>query len=348
MSEILDNIVNCKISIEALVEDGASFGIILLVGNAPVTARDNLKDVSVYASLPEVMAAGWKEDSEMYKAASAAFMQDPKPEHIYIAVRKREGSTVEEITETVRRALETPGWYGLALVDADGENGDYDKVANLIETTEKIFAFSTQTDKNPVTNNVYLRTFGIYSEDKYAHIAWMAKTFYHDPGSETWAFKTLSGVTPSSLSTTQIRDLENEKLNYYIACAGRNITQTGKMIGGEWIDVIRFRDWLKNQMQIQIYQLFIKNPKIPFTDTGITLVENQMEAVLKAGQVAGGIAETEYDADGNEIRGYTITVPKAASLSSAQRAKRILPDCKFTARLSGAIHAVELKGNLVF
>ena len=105
MSEILDNIVNCKISIEALVEDGASFGIILLVGNAPVTARDNLKDVSVYASLPEVMAAGWKEDSEMYKAASAAFMQDPKPEHIYIAVRKREGRA----TVTMRFPIYTKG-----------------------------------------------------------------------------------------------------------------------------------------------------------------------------------------------------------------------------------------------
>lgn len=348
MSEILDNIVNCKISIESPVEDGSSFGTILLIGDEPLTAKDGLKDVGLYASLAEVLAAGWKEDSGMYQAAMTAFVQDPKPEHIYIAVRKMEGSAPEEITETVRRALETSGWYGLALVDADAENGDYDKTADLIETTEKIFAFSTQAEKNPVTNNVYLRTFGIYSENPYAHIAWMAKVFNHDPGSETWAFKTLNGITASSLTSEQTRDLENENLNYYISCAGRNITRNGKMVGGEWIDVIRFRDWLKNQMQIQIYRLFIKNPKIPYTDAGIALIENQMEAVLKAGQTAGGIAETEYDEDENEISGYTVTVPKAASLSSEQRARRVLPDCKFTARLSGAIHAVELRGNLVF
>lgn len=348
MSEILDNIVNCKITIESPVEDGTSFGTIILVGEAPLSAKDGLKDIGVYASIKEVMNAGWKEDSEMYKAATAAFMQDPKPDYIFIAIRKRDGSAPEEITETVRRALETSGWYGLALVDADAENGDYDKVADLIETTEKIFAFSTQKMKNPVTNNIYLRTFGIYSENKYAHIAWMANTFCNDPGSESWAFKTLAGVAPSQLSTSQMRDLENEKLNYYIACAGKNITKNGKMIGGEWIDVIRFRDWLKNQMQIQIFKLFIKNPKVPFTDAGITLVENQMEAVLKAGQAVGGIADTEYDSDENPIYGYTITVPRAASLSSEQRAKRVLPDCKFTARLSGAIHAVELKGYLVF
>ena len=348
MSEILDRIVNCKISIESPVEDGSSFGTILLIGDAPVTARVGLRDVGLYASLQEVLDAGWKEDSEMYQAVMTAFSQDPKPQHIYIAVRKREGSTTEEITETVRRALETSGWYGLALVEADAENGDYDETADLIETTEKIFGFSTQKVKNPVTNNVYLRTFGIYSENKYAHIAWMAKVFNHDPGSETWAFKTLNGVAASPISSSQTRELESENLNYYIACAGKNITQNGKMIGGEWIDVIRFRDWLKNRMQIQIYRLFIKNPKIPYTDAGITLVENQMFAVLKDGQMAGGIAETEYDEDENEISGYTITVPRAASLGSDQRAKRILPDCKFSARLSGAIHAVELRGNLVF
>ena len=68
MSEILDNIVNCKISIESPVEDGSSFGTILLIGDEPLTAKDGLKDVGLYASLAEVLAAGWKEDSGMYQA----------------------------------------------------------------------------------------------------------------------------------------------------------------------------------------------------------------------------------------------------------------------------------------
>lgn len=378
MSEILDNIVNCNISIEAPVEDGASFGTILLIGREPSDKGEHFKQVDKYASLLEVMEAGWKENEEIYKAARAAFNQDQKPKFVYIAVRKtvtREpvgggegsetsaqepGENIEEtetvepntedvlevVTETIKRALDTPGWYGLALAGA--EERDYEEAAKIIESTEKIFAFTTTGMKNPVTQEKYMRTFGIYSEDAYAHVAWLSKGFSYDPGSETWAYKTLAGILPSEITSREMRLLEEDNLNYYVSCAGRDITRNGKMVGGEWIDIIRFRDWLKNQMQIKIYELFVKHPKIPYTDAGIVLVENQMEAVLAEGQRAGGIADTEYDENDEPVYGYIVTVPKAASLSSDQRASRVLTGCQFRARLSGAIHVAELKGNLVY
>ncbi len=358
MSEILDNIVNCNISIESPVEDSASFGTIMLIGDGPLKSGKDLKAVDKYASLAEVADAGWKEDEAVYKAARIAFLQEHKPELIYIAVRQEVSSAAddaeesltnrEKFSETAKRVTGMAGWYGLALVGA--EDTDINEVAELIESTEKIFAFSTQEKKNPVLRKDYMRTFGIYSEavDENAHVAWLVEGFSYDPGSETWAYKVLKGVTASELTTREMRSLEEENLNYYIPCAGKNITRDGKVIGGEWIDVIRFRDWLKNQMQIRIFELFIKNPKIPYLDTGITLVENQMRAALQAGQKAGGIAETEFDENDEPVEGYTVTVPRAASLSSAQRASRTLRDCKFTARLAGAIHIVELNGNLVY
>jgi len=358
MSEILDNIVNCNISIESPVEDSASFGTIMLIGDGPLKSGKDLKAVDKYASLAEVADAGWQEDEAVYKAARIAFLQEHKPELIYIAVRQGASSAaddaeesltnLEKFSETVKRVIGTACWNGLALVGA--EDTDINEVAELIESTEKIFAFSTQEKKNPVLRKDYMRTFGIYSEtaDENAHVAWLAEGFSYDPGSETWAYKMLKGVTASELTTREMRSLEEENLNYYIPCAGKNITRDGKVIGGEWIDVIRFRDWLKNQMQIRIFELFIKNPKIPYLDTGITLVENQMRAALQAGQEAGGIAETEFDENDEPVEGYTITVPRAASLSSTQRASRTLRDCKFTARLAGAIHIVELNGNLVY
>ena len=370
-SEILDRIVNCSISLEAPVSSGADFGTILIVGNRPATEKDKLKAVDKYASLPEIKEAGWDDNSEVYKAAKAAFLQEPKPHYLYIAVPEKTenmapeetaasvedgeqeetaapvgGGTGETLLQVVERVLGMEGWYGLALAGA--EESDYSKVAEKIETTEKIFAYSTDKETNPVAEKEYMRTFGIYSEDKYIHVAWMAKVFAYDPGSETWAFKTLAGVTASELSSRKISKLGDEKLNYYVTCAGRDITLDGKMLGGEWIDIIRFRDWLKNQMQVRIYELFIKNPKIPFTDSGIVLVENQMEAVLAEGQKIGGVAETEYDENDEPVPGYTVTVPRAAELTSEQRARRVLPGCKFTARLAGAIHAVELYGNLEF
>ncbi len=369
MSEVLDNIVNCDIAIESPVEDSASFDTIMIIGDRPLDGAKDLKGIDRYVSLAEVADAGWKEEDAIYKAARAAFLQEHKPEFIYIAVRQQaaletpdgEDETVgaavkdkerllnpEKFLETVKRAIGQAGWYGLALAGA--EDTDISEVAGLIESTERLFAFSTREKKNPLLGKDYMRTFGVYSEsaDEYAHVAWLAEGFSYDPGSETWAYKTLRGVTASGLSTREMRDLEEECLNYYIPCAGRNITRNGRTVGGEWIDVIRFRDWLKNRMQIRVFELFVANPKIPYLDTGITLVENQMRAALQEGQKAGGVAETEFDVNGKPIEGYTVTVPRAASLSSAQRASRTLRDCKFTARLAGAIHIAELKGNLTY
>ena len=380
MSEILDRIVKCDISIKKPVMDGASFSTIMIIGDAPPDGGKDLRSVDKYASLPEVMDAGWKEESEIYKAARAAFLQESNPEFIYIAVRKESAAVeddvreetdnteenvhpaeeegteslpepvknLEKFSETAKRVVGLAGWYGLALVGAD--EADYEEVAHIIETTEKIFAFSTQSKESTFSRTDYLRTFGIFSEsvDEYAHVAWLARCFSFAPGSETWAYKMLTGVSVSELTTWEMSRFEESNMNYYVACANKNITLQGKMLGDEWIDVIRFRDWLKNEMQIRIFELFVQNPKIAYTDSGITLVENQMRATLQEGQKVGGIAETEFDENDEPIEGYTVTVPKAASLNSAQRASRKLQGCKYTARLAGAIHVVEISGNLIF
>ena len=145
-----------------------------------------------------------------------------------------------------------------------------------------------------------------------------------------------------------MKALSDANLNYFITVGNKNISMNGKVIGDEWADVIRFRDWLKNDMQVRVVNLFITRPKVPFTDSGIGLVQNQMLASLKAGQDVGGIAEEEFDEDGNSIPGYTTSVPLAASLTASQRASRKLINCKFKARLAGAIHVAELTGSLVY
>ena len=182
----------------------------------------------------------------------------------------------------------------------------------------------------------------------YLHVAAVADCLAYEAGSETWAFKSLASVYPSTLSSTKMKELKDANLNYYTTYASKNITQVGKVKAGEWIDIIRFRDWLQNDMQVRILNLLLMNPKIPYTNSGISLVENQMTASLKAGTDRGGIAPDEYDEDGNLIPGFQVTVPNSASLTAAQKASRILTGCKFSARIAGAIHAVEVNGSLTY
>lgn len=128
----------------------------------------------------------------------------------------------------------------------------------------------------------------------------------------------------------------------------KEMEERSMTLAGEWIDVIRFRDWLKNELQIRTFNALKTNRKVPFTDGGIGLIEGVMDSTLKDGQDIGGIAPTEYDDDDNPIYGYSVTVPKASDLTEAERKSRKLTGCKWSARLAGAIHAVEISGNLTF
>lgn len=345
---LIDQLVNVKISISEGVDNSESFSGILLVGPPPADKEDSVSDVARYASLDEILAAGWTTDDSVYKAASIAFMNGAS--ELYIAVRKEEDA---KIADVLNRALETSGWYGIAVVDA--ESTEYKDVADWAESNSKLFGYTADCSEgisNPVPAT-YNYAFGFATKkitenenNEFLAVAVLAKAMSYQAGSETWAYKTLSGVEADDFTTAEITQLKTANLNYYIECAGRAITLDGKTTSGEWIDVIRFRDWLINDMQTRIFNLFIKNPKVPYTDNGITLIQNQMIASLKEGQNVGGIAQTEYDEEGNEIPGYTTSVPTSSGVSDADKASRTLSNCTFTARLANAIHIVEISGTL--
>lgn len=375
MSKNYDLIATVDIDIANPIVDDTSFDNLLLVGPLPSAAPEEAPPmVGVYANLDEVTEAGWSLTAKdpIAVAAQVAFSQSPRPSKIYIApIQVVEGtgddgdapeSAPESAVETLTRAMEEPGWYVACAAGVD--SSEYQDIAEYIEAHEKMFVYTDldylTSNTNAVTGTFY-RTAGVYGRvsknqissdipesNKYINVAFVAKWLNYPSGSETAAFKMLSAVTVSNLTSTQMNALAQANLNYFIQVGNRNVTMNGKTIGGEWCDVIRFRDWLKNDMQVRVCSLFTMNAKVPYTDHGIALVHNQMLASLKYGQDVGGIAIDEFDADGNRIPGFATSVPLASSLSSSQRASRRLIDCKFKARLAGAIHFAEIKGSLTY
>ncbi len=271
---------------------------------------------------------------------------------------------LENVALTLARAVETSGWY--VACPAGIPDDQLEDAAAFIEATEKMMAYTEMgffgtEPPTPTVGDVYFRTLGVYGRETsdqldndvpeanpYMNVAFVAKWLNYPSGSETSAFKRLASVYPSDLTTTEMKALAAANMNYFIKVGNANITMNGKVRAGEWADVIRFRDWLKNDMQVRVVNLFIVNPKVPYTDPGIALIQNAMLASLKSGQDAGGIAPEEFDEDGNLIPAYQTSVPLAASLSASQRASRKLLNCKFKARLAGAIHFAELKGSLTY
>jgi len=157
------------------------------------------------------------------------------------------------------------------------------------------------------------------------------------PGSETWAFKTMAAVTVDKLTDGEQANLDTKNVNYYVNIGGISVSQNGKVIGGEYMDVIRFIDWLQARLEEKIFGTLATSDKVPYTDSGIAIIENDMRFIFEAAVRSGGIASSQD---------YTITVPKAADISQNDKATRRLTGIKFTARLAGAIHAVEIQGTV--
>jgi hypothetical protein len=271
------------------------------------------------------------------------------------------GLVTESIAQTMNAVVAYDNdWYGWAL--ADRTPTIILAAAAWTESVRKLFGTAiaepgaydpeVTTDTGYLLyNDNYYRTFWFYHEKAatdFPECAVFARCFAIQPGGETWANKKLAAVTADGLTETQYNAITKKNGNTFERFRNVAITQNGKVAAGEWIDVIRFRDWLQEEITVNVFNLLINKDKVPYTDEGIALIEARIRQALELGQTRGGIAPTEYDEDGNENLGFTIEVPLASSISANQKASRVLTDVKFTARLAGAIHVVEIFGSLTY
>lgn len=156
-----------------------------------------------------------------------------------------------------------------------------------------------------------------------------------EPGTNTWAYKNLKGVIASDYSSSEISSLESDNANYYTTLGGLGTTLNGVMLNGEYIDIIRGLDWLDNFMKNNLLVLLQTNPKIPYTNNGIGLIENSVRASLDQAVVNNVINDD-----------YIVTTPDSADVPITDKAARILRNVNFTATLTGAIHRVVINGTI--
>lgn len=183
----------------------------------------------------------------------------------------------------------------------------------------------------------YARTFTCYhpSPADMFGAAWLGKVLPLTPGSETWKFKTLSGVNPVATTSTHRVNLRAKTCNTIQTVAGRNITWEGNTLDGDFIDIQRGLDWLEDDMTKSVFEALAGANKIPYTNAGVALIEGKMRGTLKRAIAMGILTDDPAP---------VITVPKVADVSVANRTLRLLPDMKFSATVAGAIHKVTIAG----
>ena len=239
-------------------------------------------------------------------------------------------------------------WYALTI--ESHTTNDVLAVAGNIEGKKKIFGTSSQSAdiKTSVTTDLfsqlqdlgYQRTFGMWSgtaDTEFPECAWIGYQLQEQPGSNTWAYKSLSGVTVSNISDTESPNIKNKNGSTYEVVGGVASTVGAKMFGGEWIDVMVFVDWLEARMTERLWFRMRNSKKIPYTAAGATMIESEIRAQLNDGIRVGGLADSPAP---------TVSVPDVLAVSPNLRAQRIFEGITFEARLAGAIHFVKIKGTV--
>lgn len=245
---------------------------------------------------------------------------------------------------------EDSDWYGLVF---DVTNStDIADAALWCSTRRKLMGYRTYDSEcadDAVTTDVmstlqdaeYENVYGFFTRTfgDYVDAGLMAQRFTVNPGSDTWAYKTVVGATPQTLTSDEIDALKAKNGNYYTTIAGISITLDGKVAGGEWIDVVRGIHWLGARIQENVFYYLVTNEKVPYDDEGIAGVQGVVLAQLQAG------VETRFLAIDPEP---VCEVPALEDIDAADRAARELNGVTFTARVRGAIHAVDISGSLTF
>lgn len=272
---------------------------------------------------------------------------DAETENVLIEFFVSQDQDAESYSQGLQAVVSADdSWYCL-LSDARFDQ-DILSLATVIQSMDKIYATASSDINIKSSESIadigsqlsqanMTRTHILYSDyaDEYPEATWVGTQIIEQPGSNTWAFKTLPGSRTNKLSDTDITVLESKNVNYFTEIKGAAITQTGVMASGDWIDEIIFVDWLRARMQENVFYLFLNRKKVPMTRAGATMIEARIRDVLARGQMVGGIADDTP---------YTVVSPDPLVVPEQERASRTLGDFLFEARLAGAIHRTVIRG----
>lgn len=350
----IDNLVQVTISNETAATTLPSFGTPLIIGTTqPGWEAGDV--VHSYSDPAGMLSDGYTVDAPEYLAALAMCSGTISPSTFLVGRRISANTAAEDVANI---SGQNNTWYGLVL--AEPSDSDILDLAPYIEGQKKILLSSSSTPAiaTDATDDLAStlkakglnRTGLLFTANKngVAESAWIGSQLPQTPGSNTWAYNSLPGVTADTLSQNQlsylygtpIAGVPGKNVNVYAPVGGTPVTFPGMMASGQYIDITIGVDWLQANVQSAIFSLLSSTAKVPYTDAGAAMLMGAVRGVLDQA-VANGLLDGQ-DAS-NPV---TVTCASVDSVPRSQRAARIAPTIYFSARLTGAFHSVSVRGTV--
>lgn len=317
----------------------AGFGV-------PLVLQENAEAVKEYkecSSLAEVVTAGFATTTKVYKAASTIFMQDNAPEKIAVCA-------AEDAASTWISSVENSGknWRQLIVVTESETPTSVSTIMAAVEALKNkmYFADLAADDSTSITTTGINRTVLFYCDQSdncpSPAAALVGASAGLSAGSFTYKNMVLKGVDPQPLSDTEIVAIHNKGGITFVTKAGDNVTSEGKVAGGEYIDIIDSQDYIISNLEYQTQKTLNNAKKIPYDNNGIAILESVCVNVMREAYNNGIIATNE---DGTAA--YAVSYAKRENTTETDRADRHYVGGQFAFTLAGAIHDVEITGEII-
>ena len=168
-------------------------------------------------------------------------------------------------------------------------------------------------------------------------------------------FKALPGIDPVPMTMTQYNALIAKGYNVYVGMGYGtiDIERTGQVpASGWWMDTVINMDNFANELVVNVYNVFLRNGKVPYTSGGQLLL---VDACMDTGYqytYNGTFADRQVE-DLTQKSGYSIVPavqvnPTPIWMStSAQRISRVGPPIGMVCQDAGAIQSISINVQLV-
>lgn len=327
--------LDVKVTIElSKVAGNVGFGIPLLL---ECGAEKAIAYTECY-SLDDVVAAGYANTTEIYKAANMIFAQEHRPAKI--AVCSATGTGAETLPTLVEK-----DWRQLIAIGCDEE---IVAIADYIETTKKKYFVSVsktafETLKGTLTGKKYGRTVIFVNATAYANAALVGETAGRKAGSFTYKFMQLKNVTAETFTEAELTALHNAGAFAYVTKAGDDVTTEGIAQDGSYIDEGDSIDYVIANMEYRIQKTLNNSDKVKMDNTGIAKLEAAATSALQSAANNGIIAQND---DGSYA--FYVSFAPRSEIPEADRASRKYKYGSFGFTIAGAIHDVAVSGELTY
>ena len=355
----------------------AGFSVIMIVQTVAIAGKvDATVRSRTYSSMTEV-AVDFNASTEAYKAANAAFSQNPRPRQIKIAYRNTASAIASELdaihaydpnyywicfTAEIRDTADqraAADWaqsntvlMGLETADVDTENSTTLPAASLAEYLESVSYDRAFAFYHPIAGEYPVPALFGYCATRdldQGNLVAAQRGSLNSGNAYTAKFKRLVGISALDKSSAVVQaatgfipglgidKAQGHSANVYVNIGGLDMVVEGNVASGAFIDEIHAGDWIVARTREALLSALANNPRVPFTNPGVGVLTNAVDGVMRRAFAAGIIA-ADVNEEGGVSPEYAIRVDRVENLSASQRRNRIAPTIQVDFRYAGAMH----------